>query len=354
MKKKILISTGGSGGHTIPALILHEHLSDNFETIISSDLRGLKYIGKNFSQINIINTPKLNNIILFPFNFFKILFLTIKSIILLKKEKIDKLISTGGYMSLPLCLSARILGLDIFLIEPNFVLGKANKFYLNFSKKIFCYSNEIKNFPSDLKEKIVLIKPLVRKEFYEKKIDLNKNDKFNLLIVGGSQGANIFDDYLKDVIIQISKRYSLKVIQQTNLNNIDNLRNFYKKNNIENHIFNFEYKFVNILHKSDLCITRAGASTLAELSVSNIPFLAIPLPSAKDDHQFENAIYYEKRGCCWVLSQKLIEEKIEAVLLEIIGNKNDYLKKKDNLKNFNYQNTWNDVNQKILEHINEN
>ena len=354
MKKKILISTGGSGGHTIPALILHEHLSDNFETIISSDLRGLKYIGGNFSQINIINTPKLNNIILFPFNFFKILFLTIKSIILLKKEKIDKLISTGGYMSLPLCLSARILGLDIFLIEPNFVLGKANKFYLNFSKKIFCYSNEIKNFPSDLKEKIVLIKPLVRKEFYEKKIDLNKNDKFNLLIVGGSQGANIFDDYLKDVIIQISKRYSLKVIQQTNLNNIDNLRNFYKKNNIENYIFNFEYKFVNILHKSDLCITRAGASTLAELSVSNIPFLAIPLPSAKDDHQFENAIYYEKRGCCWVLSQKLIEEKIEAVLLEIIGNKNDYLKKKDNLKNFNYQNTWNDVNQKILEHINEN
>ena len=354
MKKKILISTGGSGGHTIPALILHEHLSDNFETIISSDLRGLKYIGGNFSQINIINTPKLNNIILFPFNFFKILFLTIKSIILLKKEKIDKLISTGGYMSLPLCLSARILGLDIFLIEPNFVLGKANKFYLNFSKKIFCYSNEIKNFPSDLKEKIVLIKPLVRKEFYEKKIDLNKNDKFNLLIVGGSQGANIFDDYLKDVIIQISKRYSLKVIQQTNLNNIDNLRNFYKKNNIENYIFNFEYKFVNIIHKSDLCITRAGASTLAELSVSNIPFLAIPLPSAKDDHQFENAIYYEKRGCCWVLSQKLIEKKIEAVLLEIIGNKNDYLKKKDNLKNFNYQNTWNDVNQKILEHINEN
>jgi len=354
MKKKILISTGGSGGHTIPALILHEHLSDNFETIISSDLRGLKYIGGNFSQINIINTPKLNNIILFPFNFFKILFLTIKSIILLKKEKIDKLISTGGYMSLPLCLSARILGLDIFLIEPNFVLGKANKFYLNFSKKIFCYSNEIKNFPSDLKEKIVLIKPLVRKEFYEKKIDLNKNDKFNLLIVGGSQGANIFDDYLKDVIIQISKRYSLKVIQQTGLNNVDNLKNFYKKNNIENYIFNFEYKFVNILHKSDLCITRAGASTLAELSVSNIPFLAIPLPSAKDDHQFENAIYYEKRGCCWVLSQKLIEEKIEAVLLEIIGNKNDYLKKKDNLKNFNYQNTWNDVNQKILEHINEN
>ena len=94
--------------------------------------------------------------------------------------------------------------------------------YLNFSKKIFCYSNEIKNFPSDLKEKIVLIKPLVRKEFYEKKIDLNKNDKFNLLIVGGSQGANIFDDYLKDVIIQISKRYSLKVIQQTNLNNKKN------------------------------------------------------------------------------------------------------------------------------------
>ena len=76
MKKKILISTGGSGGHIIPALILHKHLSGEFDIVIASDLRGLKYIDQNFLKIEIINTPKLNNIFLLPLNFLIILFLT--------------------------------------------------------------------------------------------------------------------------------------------------------------------------------------------------------------------------------------------------------------------------------------
>ena len=179
MKKKILISTGGSGGHIIPALILYKHLSSEFDLMIASDLRGLKYIDQNFPKVKIINTPKLNNILLLPFNFLIIIFLIIKSIILLKKEKINKLISTGGYMSLPLCLSARLLGLDIYLIEPNLVLGRANKLFLYFCKKIFCYSDRIKNFPANFKNKIVIIKPLVRKEFYQKSLNLKKNKKFN-------------------------------------------------------------------------------------------------------------------------------------------------------------------------------
>ncbi len=74
MKKKILISTGGSGGHIIPALILYKHLSNEFDLVISSDLRGLKYIDQSIYKIEIINTPKLNNIFLIPLYFLKILF----------------------------------------------------------------------------------------------------------------------------------------------------------------------------------------------------------------------------------------------------------------------------------------
>ena len=354
MKKKILISTGGSGGHTIPALILHKHLSDEFDLVIASDLRGLKYIDQNFFEIEIINTPKLNNIFLLPLNFLIILFLTVKSIILLKKEKINKLISTGGYMSLPLCLSARLLGLDIYLIEPNLVLGRANKFFLNFCKKILCYSDRIKNFPINLKNKIEIIQPLVRKEFYQKSLNLKKNEKFNLLIVGGSQGADLFDNFFKSAILKISKKISLKIFHQTSLKNFINLKSFYDENLIENYIFSFESEFFKILHQSDLCITRAGASSLAELLISNIPFIAIPLPSAKDNHQFENAIYYEKKGCCWIFNQNFSEKEIEENLSKIIENRNEYEKKKKNLDNLNYENNWNNVNQKLLEIINEN
>jgi len=79
MKKVFLITTGGSGGHVIPATILYEHLSTEANIIISTDKRGLKYLDKNFYKLKIIDTPKLNNIFFLPFNFIIILFLIFKS-----------------------------------------------------------------------------------------------------------------------------------------------------------------------------------------------------------------------------------------------------------------------------------
>ena len=140
MKSKILISTGGSGGHVLPAITIYDHLKSNYETLISTDLRGLKFLDKENYKYIIVNTPKLNNLLLFPFSFLKIIILTLKSLIILKKENISILISTGGYMSLPLCLAAKILSIKIYLIEPNMVLGRANKFFLKFSKIIICLS----------------------------------------------------------------------------------------------------------------------------------------------------------------------------------------------------------------------
>ena len=86
MKKNFLISTGGSGGHVIPAIIMHEHLSQENNVLISTDKRGLKYLNKNIYTFEIINTPKLNNIFFLPLNFFLILFLIFKSLFLLKRE----------------------------------------------------------------------------------------------------------------------------------------------------------------------------------------------------------------------------------------------------------------------------
>ena len=70
-------------------------------------------------------------------------------------------------MSLPLIIAAKILNLKIYLIEPNQVLGRANRYFLNYCKKIFCYSKEIKKFPDNFKNKIITINPLVRESIYE-------------------------------------------------------------------------------------------------------------------------------------------------------------------------------------------
>ena len=257
-------------------------------------------------------------------------------------------------MSIPVILAAKILNLNIYLLEPNLVLGRANKFFLGACKKIFCYNDQIKNFPRNFQNKIVLIHPLVRKHFYEQNSSFKAKEKFTILIVGGSQGASIFDDKLKNKIINISKEIPIKIIQQTNKKNISILSDFYKNNNIESKIFSFDKNLSNFIKQSDLCISRAGASTLAELSILNIPFIAVPLPTSKDNHQFENANFYKKNGCCWLLEQINFEEEIEKTLRDIINNKKDYLQKKENLKKINYQNTWINVNQKILDNINEN
>ncbi len=108
MKKNILITTGGSGGHVIPAMILYDHLSKESKVTISTDKRGLRYLDKDNYNYNIIDTPKFNNIFFLPYSLILILFLTLKSFFLLKNRKIDKLISTGGYMSLPLILGAKL------------------------------------------------------------------------------------------------------------------------------------------------------------------------------------------------------------------------------------------------------
>jgi len=354
MKKNLLITTGGSGGHVVPATILYEHLSKETNVIISTDKRGLKYLDKNIYQFEIIDTPKLNNIFFLPFSIIVIFFLVFKSIFLLKRRKIEKIFSTGGYMSLPIILAAKILRLKIYLLEPNQVLGRANNFFLNFCKKIFCYTEKVKNFPISLNNKITIINPLVKKHIYELESAYKPKDKFTLLIVGGSQGASIFDNNLKNSIVNISKKNPIRIIQQTSEKNISSLTEFYLKNNIENKIFSFDKNFTNSIHEADLCITRAGASTLAELSVVTIPFIAVPLPTSKDNHQFENANFYKIIDCCWLIEQKYFEKKIEEILEDILNNKSDYLKKKENLKKLNYQNTWINVNQKILKIINEN
>ena len=354
MNKKFLISTGGSGGHVIPATILYDHLSKKSEVIISTDKRGYKYLDKNLYNIEIVDTPKLANIFLLPLNLIIITFLTVKSFFLLKKKKIDHLFSTGGYMSLPLILAAKILNLKIYLFEPNLVLGRANKIFLKSCKKIFCYTDKIKRFPEIYKDKLVIIKPLVRKEYYSTKVKEISNNKLNLLIVGGSQGAKIFDNNLKESIVSLSKEFSIRIIQQTNQKNISKLKDFYNKNNIENLIFSYDNNFIDIVSEVDLCITRAGATTLAEFSILNKPFIAIPLPSSKDNHQLENANYYLNKNCCWLIEQSVFEKKIDHLLREIFKNKSDLLEKKENLKKLNYQNTWINVNQKILSVINEN
>ena len=351
MKKKILISTGGSGGHVVPALVIHEHLKETCDILLTTDKRGLKYLKEKNNNFQIINIISPKNFIFFFISLINCIF---KSLTILKRNKIETVISTGGYMSLPICIASRILNINTYLFEPNLVLGRSNKFYLSFCKKILCYSNKIKNFPNKYLKKIEIIKPLIRKEFYNKQSQkiYNPRENLNILIIGGSQGALIFDTLLKEPILELKKYHNLFIRHQSTNQNSKSLENFYKRENIKFELFKFDNNIVNALKDTDLCITRSGASTLSELVILNIPFITIPLPGSKDEHQFYNAKFFEEKGFCWIYDQNIKNDNLSGLLRKILSDDNEYFEKKNNMREFCYKSSWNDVNQKLLSVIN--
>ena len=359
MKKKILISTGGSGGHIIPAISLYEHLKNDYEIFLTSDKRGSKFINKKIYNYKLIELPRISkNIFKIPYIIFFLIISIFKSIFFLKKNNIKILISTGGYMSLPLCLSAKLLNIKIYLFEPNMVIGRSNKFFLKFSEKIICYSENLKNFPDKYKNKIIVIKTLLRKKiFQEKKNVENKIRKpFTILIIGGSQGAEFFDNEISELMLYLDKNHEISLIQQIiGEKKKEILKKRYLEKGIKNQLFSFDEELYKKYNHIDLAITRSGASTISELAFFNIPFIAIPLPESKDNHQYYNAREYYDKKLCWLVNQSDYDkENLKVFILNLIQNPDNYFEKKNNMIKFSYQNTWNNINQKLLALINEN
>ena len=357
MKKKILISTGGSGGHVIPALNFYEHLKENNEVYLTSDLRGLRFIDTKIYKNKIINVPDIKkNIFKFPLNLILFFISIIKSFLYLRQNKIDKIISTGGYMTFPICIASIFTRSKLFLFEPNMVLGRSNLFFLKQCKKIFCYSNTIKKFPSKYVTKKKIIYPVLNKKSYVSRTYLKTNlDQKVLLIIGGSQGAKFFQTELKNTLNRLSKKFNLFIYHQTSKENFQELETFYKKNKIEFKLFDFERYLDSIFIKTDFCITRAGASTLAELVFFEVPFLAIPFPYSKDDHQLYNAKYYKDNNCCWTLQQNEIpHENLFEVISNILDDKKNILQKKKAMSEFSSNNSWENNNKIITSTIYEN
>ena len=158
--------------------------------------------------------------------------------------------------------------------------------------------------------------------------------------MGGSQGAEIFGKVIPQVILDINKSYRINVIQQSLPKQVNEIQNFYNKNNIENYIFKFHDNIVELISKADFAITRCGSSTIGELEFLGVPFVAIPYPFAKDNHQYQNAIYYEKKGCCWILEQKNLSlNSLKEMLIKILDNKVELSLKRENMLKNDSKNT---------------
>jgi len=339
MRKKILFTAGGTGGHILPTVSLVNFFEKNYDIVLVSDIRAKKYfkLNKNIKIYTInTDTPYKKNIIKILGAYFKIFISLFVSTFIFIKEKPNLVFGLGGYVSFPISFISKIFSCPLVLYENNASIGRANLKLLLVAKKIFVANDNILNCPDKYLGKIKHTGHVLREEIY--KLDnkvINKiNEKISILVTGGSQGAEIFGQVIPDAIKALNEKGILKNIhQQCTKNQKTILENFYNDNNIKNSVFEFDSNIFEKVISSDLVITRSGASTLGELVHLNKPFIAIPFSQAMDNHQMENAKYYFERGFCWMIDQQNFnKETLLNYINKIYNNQDDYLLKVKKMK----------------------
>ena len=189
--KKIIIATGGTGGHVFPAYSLAKHFLDNKINVeIISDKRGLKYL-QDYNDIKVI---EITSSTIFKKNIFQLLFSILiifysicRSFIFLLANRPNLVFGMGGYSSFPVCIAAKILKIPFIIYENNLYIGKANRYLLPYAKKGFVSYKELEGISEKYKKKICEIGNIIRKEILNSQIksDFNQNDKkLKILILG--------------------------------------------------------------------------------------------------------------------------------------------------------------------------
>lgn len=338
MKKKIIFCGGGTGGHIFPSISLYNFfITKNYEVMILTDKRGVKFFKKESLSHKIIDIDPYRSGIKNKINFsIKLLKVFISSYLYLKSEKPNIIFGLGGYVSFPICLAAKLLNIKIVLYESNSVIGRVNKFFIGYCEKLFTNSEKIINIPKKYSTKCFKVGNIVREEILKYKI-IKKNyldSTKTIIVLGGSQGAKIFGDIVPKVILNVATKYEVNIIQQSIPEQVDIIKNVYDKNKIKNNVFSFNQNIFELMSKADLAISRCGSSTLGELEFLGIPFIAVPYPFAKDNHQYQNAIYYKEKGCCWLLNQKNFTFSVlKELLVKILDNKFDLSLKRETMLN---------------------
>ena len=357
--KKIIFSSGGTGGHIFPTLEIVEYfMKKGHQVKIVTDLRGSQYI-KNNSQIKlfILNTDTPFNKMYFKkiYSYLKIFLSIIKSLFFLIREKPNLVFGLGGYVSFPLSISARILNISLVIYENNVVIGKTNNFLLPFAKKVLIASDKIYNCPTKYKNKIHLVGHILRKKITDHSLrkEKKRDDSFSIVVLGGSQGAEVFGKSTPLAVKKLKESgYRIKIFHQCIKKQKDSLIDFYNNNKIENNVFEFTDNILEYMLNSDIAITRCGASTTAELIYTQTPFIAVPYPHAMDNHQFHNAKYYENKGYCWMIEQtNFNDEVLFNLILKILKDKKKLDNIRENMKKKDTYNTNENIERAVEEFL---
>ncbi len=324
--RSIMLAAGGTGGHLFPAFALAEELKRRGVVVdLMTDMRGDRY-GSGFPARAIYQVPSATLASRSPTDVAKTTLAlargTRAAFSILGRVKPAAIIGFGGYPTYPPLVAARLRGIPTAIHEQNAVLGRANKLLAKRVTAIATSFERTKFLEGALAEKVVLTGNPVRQAVVDaatRPYEAPAGDGvIRLLIFGGSQGARFFSDTVPLALFALPDpiRTRLRVVQQAREEDIARVQDAYSEANISADIAPFFADLPARMAAAHLVIGRAGASTVAELTVMGRPSILVPLPHALDNDQLNNARRLAESGGAWCIEQKNLSPERLADELE--------------------------------------
>lgn len=328
---RVMITGGGTGGHTSPAVAIIEELRKRDPRLViqwvgcnsSIEQRVCARIGEPFRSLPVAGWPRKRSLRQVWVGI-KLLYSMVRAFFLLKQFRPQVVVGVGGYVSLPLCYIAQRLGIPTVLHEQNKRLGMANRLLAPRATRIMLgYPDTLGKYPQDAAR--VVGNP-VRAGFMHPPSQIEARKTMNLepetpviLVVGGSQGAHTLNTAMGDVIKQFSSS-EVQFVWMTGEKDVVSAKNAATATPVRVDVYPFIDDMVSAFAAADLIVSRAGASSTAEIALMGKPSILVPYPHATDNHQEHNARAFVDAGAAvMLLDTDCTSERLTTCLHDLLS-----------------------------------
>jgi len=308
MAVKVLIASGGTGGHLFPAVRLAEEI--NFRNIgevlfiISSRRQDRDILRDKDLAFKVLSAIGLQSSNIFHVLDFAVRFIisTIKSLLLILHFRPSVVVGFGGYVSAPVLLVAFLLRIKTIVHEQNVYPGRTNRVLANFVDKIAVSFPETIKYMKRFQSKIILSGNPLRRGL---KRTQKTGDKFTVLVVGGSQGSHALNRLIPEAVALMhdDKKNVLDIIHLSGYKDREKLTGLFRDKGIKSRVFSFTNEIHKLYNECDFVIARSGATTVSELLYLLKPAILIPYPHA-NGHQKLNAEVLKNMGISILLEER--------------------------------------------------
>ena len=328
-----VLAAGGTGGHMIPAHALAAELkARGHGVLLITDERGSRFPGLfEGVPVHILPAGRLGG---GPIGLIKALGAVVKgrgqAKRLYREHRPDAVVGFGGYPAFPSLLAASAMNIPTVLHEQNAVLGRVNRLLVGDAEAIGTAFGQVDRLKPKYEDKVVLVGNPVRTEIAKLgELPFPAFDEvapLKILVTGGSQGASILSKVVPAGLGMLapSLRRRLQVVQQCRPEDIERVRGQYADLGIPAELMTYIEDMPDKFADAHLVVGRAGASTVAELSVAGRPAILVPFAAATDDHQTANAREMVKAGGARAIQEAsftpdVLARQIEALAMDPVA-----------------------------------